>query len=145
MNNTMFLDANIFMYAAGKPHPYKNPCLHILKDVETRALPAVVNTEIFQELLYRYTHIGVAEKGIQLCNDALKYPLTILSVTEADVRLAISLFEQHKSAGVKPRDAIHAATLKNNGITQLLSADKDFDSFDFLTRIDPNDYIPKSN
>lgn len=145
MNSTMFLDANVFMYAAGKPHPYKNPCLHILKDVETQTLPAVVNTEIFQELLYRYTHIGVADKGIQLCNDVLKYPLTILPITEADIRLAINLFEQHKSAGVKPRDAIHAATLKNNGITQLISADKDFDGFDFLTRIDPKDYVPKSS
>lgn len=53
MVNPVFIDANVFMYAAGKRHPYKNPCLHILKDVETKALSATVNTEIFQELLYR--------------------------------------------------------------------------------------------
>lgn len=58
MADPIFLDTNIFMYAAGKSHPYKNPCLHILKDVETKALSAIVNTEVFQELLYRYTHIG---------------------------------------------------------------------------------------
>jgi predicted nucleic acid-binding protein len=144
MDGTIFLDVNVFMYAAGKPHAYKNPCLHILKDVETQALAAVVNTETFQELLYRYSHIGVAEKGVQLCNDILKYPITILPITKADIELAIELFEQHKDAGVKPRDAIHAATLKNNNLTQLISADKDFDSFDFLTRIDPKDYIPQS-
>jgi len=50
---TTFLDVNVFMYASGKPHAYKNPCLHILKDVETEALSAAVNTEVFQELLYR--------------------------------------------------------------------------------------------
>jgi hypothetical protein len=144
MDNTIFLDVNVFMYAAGKPHTYKNPCLHILKDVETQALLAAVNTEIFQELLYRYSHIGVAEKGIQLCNDILNYPLVILPVTKADIHLAMDLFNQYKNTGVKPRDAIHAATLKNNGITQLISADKDFDNFDFLTRIDPKDYTPKS-
>ena len=64
MDGTIFLDANVFMYAAGKPHTYKNPCLHVLKDVETQALSAAVNTEIFQELLYRYSHIGVPEKGV---------------------------------------------------------------------------------
>ncbi len=144
MDGIIFLDVNVFMYAAGKPHAYKNPCLHILKDVETQALSAVVNTETFQELLYRYSHIGVAEKGVQLCKDILKYPLAILPITKADIQLAIELFEHHKDARVKPRDAIHAATLKNNNISQLISADKDFDSFDFLTRIDPNDYIPKS-
>ncbi len=143
MSDVVFLDSNVFMYAAGKTHFYKNPCLHVLKDVETRRLSAVVNTEVFQELLYRYSHIGMPEKGVQLCSDVFKYPLTILSVVEADIRLAVDLFENHKGAGVKPRDAIHAATLKNNGVAQLLSADKDFDNFDFLSRIDPRDYSPQ--
>lgn len=49
-----FVDVNIFMYAAGTPHPYKTPCIHILSDIERGILAAVVNTEIFQELLYRY-------------------------------------------------------------------------------------------
>ncbi len=143
-SSTVFLDVNVFMYAAGKPHAYKNPCLHILKDVETQALPAVINTEVFQELLYRYSHIGMPEMGIQLCNDILGYPLIILPIAKADIRLAIDLFSQYKHTGVKPRDVIHAATLKNNAVTQLISADKDFDNFGFLTRIDPMDYTPKN-
>ncbi|MFQ5605043.1 MAG: type II toxin-antitoxin system VapC family toxin, partial [bacterium] len=112
------------------PHPYKNPCLRILKDIETHALTGVVNTEIFQELLYRYSHIGLIKKGIQLCNDIFKYPLTIFPVTEVDIRFAIELVEQYKNYDITPRDAIHAATLKNNKIEKLISADKDFDNFD---------------
>jgi uncharacterized protein len=144
MSDTVFLDVNVFMYAAGKPHVYKNPCLHILKDVEQQALSVAVNTEIFQELLYRYSHIGIPEKGIQLCNDIMRYPLLILPITKADIQLAIELFDQIKNKGVKPRDTIHAATLKNNGINQLISADKDFDNFNFLSRIDPMNYTPKN-
>ncbi len=142
MQEPVFLDSNVFMYAAGKRHPYKNPCLHILKDIETQALIGVVNTEIFQELLYRYSHIGLTDKGIQLCNEILMYPLKILPVTESDIRLAIELVEEYEASGVTPRDAVHAAILKNNGIQELISADKDFDSFDFITRIDPKDYTP---
>ncbi len=144
MEGAIFLDANVFMYAAGKPHAYKDSCLHILEDVESEALAAAVNTEIFQELLYRYSHIGVPEKGIQLCNDILGYPLAILPITKADIVRAVELFNHTKHTGVKARDAIHAATLKNNGITELISADRDFDNFDFLTRIDPLDYESKS-
>lgn len=144
MEEPVFLDVNVFMYAAGKPHRYKNPCLHILKDIETQTLTGVVNTEIFQELLYRYSHLGLIEKGIQLCNDILKYRLTILPVTEVDIRLTIELVEQYKNFGIKPRDALHAATLKNNRIKRLISADKDFNNFDFITRIDPKDYTPKN-
>jgi len=54
MNETYFLDSNIFMYAAGKDHVYKNPCLTILNGIEAHKLSAVINSEILQELLYRY-------------------------------------------------------------------------------------------
>jgi predicted nucleic acid-binding protein len=140
MAEAIFLDVNVFMYAAGSPHPYKDPCIHILSDVETGALVAAVNTEIFQELLYRYSHIKLADKGVQLCRDILKYPFIILPVTEADIRLAVDLFDSHRMVGVKPRDAIHAATMQNNGISRLISADKDFEHLDFVTRIDPLAY-----
>lgn len=141
MAETVFLDVNVVMYAAGAPHPYKEPCKHILSDVETGVVAAAVNTEIFQELLYRYSHIKLAEKGVQLCRDILKYPLTILPVTEAAIRSAIDLFDAHRVTGLKPRDAIHAATMKNNGITRSISTDKEFDHVDIVTRIDPLAYV----
>lgn len=140
MAEVVFLDVNIFMYAAGAPHSYKDVCVHILADVENGLLRAAINTEVLQELLYRYSHIKLSDKGIQLCRDIMEYPLTILSVTERDISLAIDLFETHRAAGVKPRDAIHAATMQNNSIVQVISADKDFEAFTSLTRIDPLAY-----
>ena len=128
------------MYAAGAPHRYKAPCVRILSDVEIGILVAAINTEILQELLYRYSHIKLADKGIQLCRDILKYPLTILPIAENDIRLAIDLFHLHQAAGLKPRDAVHAATMQNSGITQLISADADFDLLGSVIRIDPLAY-----
>jgi len=92
-------------------------------------------------LLYRYSHIKLADKGLQLCRNILHYPLTIMPVTEADIRLAIDLFDTYRGVGMRPRDAIHAATMRNNGISRLISADRDFDHLDFVTRIDPLDFI----
>ena len=140
MGDVIFLDANVFMYAAGKPHTYKLPCVQILTDVEQGILQAAINTEILQELLYRYSHIQLTHKDIQLCRDILRYPLTVLPVTEADVQLALDLFEKYQTMGFRPRDAIHAATMQNNGINRLISADKDFDDLDFIARVDPVSY-----
>jgi predicted nucleic acid-binding protein len=84
MTEQVFLDANVFMYAAGAPHPYKAACVRILADVETGALPAAINVEVLQELLYRYSHLALMERGLQLCRDILKYPITILPVTETE-------------------------------------------------------------
>jgi uncharacterized protein len=137
---TIFLDVNVFMYAAGAPHSYKESCIRILNDLETGTIAGAINTEILQELLYRYSHIGIPDKGIQLCREIVRYPLMILPVTELDLRLAIDLFEVHRAAGIYPRDAVHAATMQNNGIAKLISADKDFDSFGFIARTDPLTY-----
>ena len=128
------------MYAAGKPHPYKDACVRIVSDVENRRLNAAINTEIVQELLYRYSMIGMVTQGVQLSRHVLKLPLTVFPVTETDAHSAIDLFEQYHATGLKPRDAIHAATLRQHDIRSMISADRDFDVLSFMTRIDPLDY-----
>ncbi len=135
-----FLDANVFMYAAGAPHPYKSPCVRILSDVEMGTLVAAINTEVLQELLYRYSHIQMAGKGVKLCRDILKYPLTVLPITEADIRLDVDLYDTYRVTGLGPRDSIHVAVMQNNNITRLFSADKDFDHLGFVNRLDPLAY-----
>lgn len=140
MSDPIFLDANIFMYAAGKEHRYKQPCIQILKAVESGQLSCVTNVEVLQELLYRYHHIHILNKGIQLCQLILEYPLTLLSVTQSDIQLSLELLAQNQAAGLKPRDAIHAATMQNNNLTQILSADKHFDHIASIHRLDPLTY-----
>lgn len=135
-----FIDTNIFMYAAGAEHPCKAPCVQIISDIENGVLEAAINTEVLQELLYRYSHIKLADKGIQLCQEALLLPLIILPVAERDIRLALDIFDTYRTQGLKPRDAIHAATMQNNAITHIISADTDFDQIGSFVRIDPLSY-----
>ncbi len=49
----VFIDANIPMYAAGKPSPYKDKCRDILAGIVAGSLAAVTDAEVFQEILYR--------------------------------------------------------------------------------------------
>lgn len=135
MTDAIFLDANIFMYAAGKPHAFKQPCQEILQAVEANQLLAATNVEVMQELLYRYHHIKLLDRGIQLCRYILDYPLIILPVAPADIAFALEVLSQNQ--GLPPRDAIHVATMQNNNITQILSADKHFDRIKDIQRLDP--------
>jgi predicted nucleic acid-binding protein len=128
------------MYAAGTPHRYKEACVRILSHMERGRMQAAIDTELIQEMLYRYSHIGLAEKGIELSRQIFEYPLIILPVTSADMHLAIDLYDRHRTAGIRPRDAVHAAVARNNGILEVLSSDTDFDHFGFLNRIDPVTY-----
>jgi len=143
MSNLMFVDANIFMYAAGKAHRYKQPCLKILDHIEFQKIQCVTNTEVIQELLHRYSEIGIPEKGIQLSHEILRLPISTLPISETDIGLALNLFEKYHPRGIKSRDAIHAANMKFHNIIQIISADKHFDHFDFLSRIDPQKLASK--
>lgn len=68
---TYFLDTNIFMYGAGREHPLKAPCVTILRRVADEHIAAVTNTEVLQEILYRYSAIDEHRRGIHLARLAV--------------------------------------------------------------------------
>jgi predicted nucleic acid-binding protein len=59
----------------------------------------------------------------------------VLPVTSHDVIEACSLLEEH--AGLRARDALHAAVMKNSQLHVLVSVDRDFDVIPDLKRIEP--------
>ena len=53
----LFIDANLIMYSIGSPHPLREPCKKILEKIKSREILGVTNTEVLQEILYRYFSI----------------------------------------------------------------------------------------
>lgn len=130
-----FLDANLIMYSLGGPHPLQNPSKRILNKIKKGVFQVVTNTEVLQEILYRYFSIrkpGLGELAyfaiINLCEK-------IIPVTVKDTDRALTLLKEYPS--ITSRDAIHAATMLNNGVKDILSTDPHFDLIHGLRRIDP--------
>jgi uncharacterized protein len=130
-----FLDANLIMYSLGGPHPLQDPSKKILNKIKQGVFQVVTNTEVLQEILYRYFSIrkpGLGELAylatISLCEE-------IIPITLKDTDRALELLKGHPS--ITSRDAIHAATMLNNGVKEILSADPHFDLIPGIRRIDP--------
>lgn len=138
----IFLDTSIFMYARGKEHPLKAPCSKIILqigdtgEIGTYGSP-VINTEVFQEILYRYSMIGKRETGISVCRDIKALGTDILPVAPGDVDYIIDLFEKYKKKNIPPRDLIHSAVMLNNSVSRIITTDKHFDSIKEVTCISP--------
>lgn len=130
-----FVDANVFMYAVGAPHRYKNACADIVEGIADGRVQAVTNVEIIQEILYRYTRLDERARAMTLAQWILQIMTSILPVTRADVAAAIEIMQAIPQ--VLPRDAIHAATAMNAGIKQIISADHDLDRIPGIVRVDP--------
>lgn len=131
----VFVDANIFMYAAGAAHPHKAPSIQLLTRMAGGEVESASDAEALQELLYRYWAVNQLDQGVALCDQAVRAVQTILPVDVSDVLIAKQLLAQHRT--IEPRDAIHAAVMFNHGITRLYSYDRHFDVIRGITRLEP--------
>jgi predicted nucleic acid-binding protein len=132
-----FLDVNIPMYAAGKDHPAKAACVYVMQEIAAGRLIVAIDTEIIQEILYRYGAIQHWDTATTLAENLLDLVPTVYPVDTTDIRKAIELFKKYAPQGVTARDVLHAAVMQNNGLTYIISMDEHFDRLEGLTRIAP--------
>jgi len=133
----IFLDVNVPMYAAGKPHRFKEACAWILTQIVTGELLAAIDTEIIQEILYRYGALQEWKVATGMATSLLELVPVVYPVTPADIALTVTLFAQYAPKGVRARDLIHIAVMQSNGLTKIVSTDAHFDQIAGITRLDP--------
>ncbi|RLC98401.1 MAG: VapC toxin family PIN domain ribonuclease [Chloroflexi bacterium] len=135
----VFIDTNVPMYAAGVSHPLREPCQRVIRAIAMGDLDAVTNTEVFQEILYRYLHINQHEKGFLIFDHFHQLMLGhILPVEDADIVQARRLAERYSALG--PRDLIHLAVIERYQIQNIITTDKDFDHVSDIQRIPPDEF-----
>ena len=136
MTPVAFIDANVPIYAAGREHPYKNPCADTLRLVAGNPGLFVTDAEVLQELVHRYLAQARWTLGREvLRNFALVMLGQIEPVYAEDINLVAALADRHP--GISARDLVHAAVIQRVGADQIISADTDFDRLPGITRLDP--------
>ncbi|MGM0575285.1 MAG: type II toxin-antitoxin system VapC family toxin [Myxococcota bacterium] len=131
----IFLDANVFMYAAGADSPQRAPCQRLLRRVASGSLPACTNSEVLQEILHRYRAIRRPEVGFRLFDLVLDLRLPILAVREEDLVRARQYVEEHPR--LSTRDAVHLGTMRGHRVSELYSYDAGFDAVPWARRREP--------
>lgn len=83
MASPIFLDANIPIYAAGRPHPLKIPCSQILLHAAHYPDAFTTDVEVIQELLHHYRrHWPIGRDAVQ--NFLLVMAGRMVSIEPAD-------------------------------------------------------------
>jgi predicted nucleic acid-binding protein len=135
----IFVDTNVLMYAAGTDHPMRDPSRRILDSVSARSIDGVTSAEVVQEIVHRYAAIGRAEGGLALAERAMDLFAPVLPITHALMRRVPDLARRYPTLAA--RDVIHVATCIHEGITDILSTDRGFDSVREVRRIAPEDFV----
>jgi hypothetical protein len=132
---TVFIDTAVVMYAAGADHHLKEPCQRILTRVADGGLDAVVSVEVVQEILHRFMALRRPEQGASIARDTLDLFAPVLPVTHAVMRRMPELVEAYPDLAA--RDLLHVATCLQEGISDIVSPDRGFDTVPGIRRIDP--------
>ena len=133
----ILVDTSIFMVAAGKPSPQREPCRQFL-DRMVRGdadVAARTDAEVLQEILHRYRVIAAADTGTALFDAVLDLGIPVLSVTEQAMRHARTLLED--VSRLSTRDAVHVGVMLEHGISRVLSYDWGFDGLAGIERVEP--------
>ena len=131
----VFLDTNVFLYAAGTALPLRDACAKVLRRVAEGSLDATINSEVIQEILYVLIRRGRRMEALKLADDLASLFPELLAVTRDDVLSACGLLQHYPRLSV--RDDIHVGTMLRNGLEIVVSVDSDFDQVSEIRRIDP--------
>ena len=130
-----FLDTNIPMYAAGRDHPAKAPCISLLRRIAEGEIDAVIDAEVLQEILHRFSAIGRLQDGLRLFDEFERIVSDVIPVEHRDVAEARAILERRPE--ISSRDAIHVAIVRRYGIETVYSYDRHLDGIDGITRLEP--------
>ena len=136
--NSIFVDADIPMYAHGHEHPLRAACQACLARLVHTEDEAWTSTEIHQEIMYRYLSLARPGQAVQVSHDFAVVVPIILPVTQQDIERAWRLMACYPGLGC--RDYIHVAVMLNNHLRRIVSADSHFDLVDEIVRVPPQEF-----
>ena len=130
-----FIDANVIMYSMGGGHPLRDPCREVFEKIRAGKIFVVTNTEVLQEILHRYFSIRKPAFGEMAYQSMVQICVEVFPVTRAETDKALEILKS--SEAITSRDAVHAATMINNGIKEIVSTDPHFDLIPGIKRSNP--------
>jgi predicted nucleic acid-binding protein len=110
-----------------------------LEAAVARRVSLVTDSEVLQEILYRYFSLQQPDIARELHEAATGLCDEVLPVSERTTARARELLIQYPK--LSARDAIHIASMEEAGVQRLLSADRDFDDVTEVRRIDPAEFL----
>ena len=131
-----FIDSNVFFYAKMFDREYGAVCAKILDRIAKGKLEAATSTLVVIELANALRKYGLSDEVKDVVDAVFSLDIRVFDVDSLSVRNAVGIFDKFR---ISPYDCVHVAVMKEAGIDNVISADKDFDNVGWIKRLDPKD------
>jgi hypothetical protein len=132
-----FLDANVPIYATGRPHQLKEPAGKVVNLVAEHPEAYFTDAEVLQELLHRYRSLRMWPEPGKPIFERFAFLMRgrVEPVYGHDVERAADRATRHPL--LSARDLVHLAVMERLGVTSIVTADRAFDGVPGISRLDP--------
>lgn len=125
-----YLDTNVLIYATVNDDTLGHKCRSILASINSIKIDGFTSCLTIDEFLWSLKKIS-PNTYISESENMLNLNIKFINV---DKNILYEALEIIKEFNLKPRDAIHAATMKMNNIKVIISEDSDFDKVNWIRR-----------
>jgi len=130
----MFIDANVFIYANfdnGKKGTWARSVLHSV----IQGKKAITSSLVLDEIMWVLVRNKLAAEMRDVIAGIYALPhVDIVPISSHAPLRSLDFMETHN---MKPRDALHVATMEEHNMKEIASDDKDFDRIPSIKRIKP--------
>ncbi len=131
----ILLDNNIFIYAHGRPHPYREPCRLLVARIGDTALRYNIDVELLQEIMHVYSARGARGFGLEIFDILVDLFPDPLPIGRLEMVAAREVLERYPV--LSPRDAIHVAVVSTQRLEGIVTTDAAFGQVRGLSVYDP--------
>jgi uncharacterized protein len=129
-----YVDSNVFFYAKILDGVYGKSCSNILRMIASDELKASTSALVPIEVANAMRKYGLSKDVATEIRAIFSLGMEVYGIEAADAQEAAEIFS---GAKIGPYDCLHAAVMRRMGLDEIISADKEFDKLDWITRIDP--------
>ena len=121
------------MYLVGAPHPHKGEARQLLESALSDGERLLTDAEVLQEILHRYSALDRRD-AIQPAFDAVLGVVDeVFAISAADAEAAKDILLRYRR--LSARDALHAAVMRRENISRIMTFDAGFDHVPGIERI----------
>ena len=118
----IFVDANVFMYAVGREHQFKQVSREFFDTSALNGTPMATSAEVLQELLHAYLPVYRWSELDSAMSVVSRYGIEVWPLERDDVTLAWQLRVEHPS--LSARDLCHLASCRRRDVSDMMTFDQ---------------------
>jgi len=136
----LYVDSNIFIFAAMDEGRLGENCREIIRLIHSKSISFLASFLVVDEVIWVLKKNIGKEDAIRITKALLSMPMKWITIQRSVI---IRMVDIHENTELDPRDALHISSMKESGISIIVSEDEDFDMVDGIERLNASQFMDR--